>query len=146
MGTRPTWPAGRGAGRVLVAKLGLDGHDVGAKFIGRLLRDNGFDVVYLGIRRTPEEVVRAAVDEDVDLIGLSMLSGSHGTLVEKVLEQLAAEADDAPPVVLGGVVPDEDHPRLTRLGVRAIFNAGVPTDEMVARIRELVAEQRGGGH
>lgn len=129
-------------GRVLVAKLGLDGHDVGAKFISRLLRDNGFEVVYLGIRQTPEAVVRAAVDEDVDIVGLSMLSGSHGVLVGKVLELLSAEGAGDLPVVLGGVIPAADRPLLEGLGVAAIFDAGVPPDALVRRITELATGDR----
>jgi methylmalonyl-CoA mutase C-terminal domain/subunit len=144
-GTRALATASRRdrTGKVLVAKLGLDGHDVGAKFVARLLRDHGFEVVYLGIRQTAESVVRAAVDEDVDVIGLSMLSGSHLALVEHVLRLLHEEQDDTPPVVLGGVIPPEDHEALRALGVRKIFNAGTPTAELVAAVRALVKEPHG---
>ena len=130
------------AGKVLVTKLGLDGHDIGAKVVARLLRDEGFEVVYLGIRQTAEAVVRAAVDEDVDVIGLSVLSGSHVALVERVFGLLAAEDEQAPPVVLGGVVPPEDHEHLSAIGVRSIFTAGTPLTAMVATIRALAAERQ----
>jgi methylmalonyl-CoA mutase C-terminal domain/subunit len=131
-----------GPGRVLVAKLGLDGHDVGAKFISRLLRDNGFEVIYLGIRQTPEAVVRAAIDEDVDVLGLSMLSGSHGVLVAKVLELLAAEGAEDLPVVLGGVIPAGDRAQLEELGVAAIFDAGVAPEVLIQRISTLASADR----
>lgn len=129
-------------GRVLVAKLGLDGHDVGAKFVSRLLRDSGFEVVYLGIRQSPEAVVRAAIDEDVDVVGLSMLSGSHGVLVGRVVELLAAEGATDLPVVLGGVIPAADRAHLESLGVAAIFDAGVPPEVLVRRISELACGVR----
>jgi methylmalonyl-CoA mutase C-terminal domain/subunit len=127
-------------GKILVAKIGLDGHDVGAKFIARLLRDNGFEVVYLGIRQRVEAVVRAALDENVDVVGLSILSGSHVALVERVCALLAEQDDDPPPVVLGGVIPQEDHEELRSRGVRAIFNAGTSPETMVDVIRRLVVD------
>ncbi|MPZ62994.1 MAG: methylmalonyl-CoA mutase [Propionibacteriales bacterium] len=132
-------------GRVLVAKLGLDGHDVGAKFVSRLLRDNGYEVVYLGIRNTAEAVARAVVDEDVDVVGLSMLSGSHLALVTRVFALLEAEDDDIPPVVVGGVIPTEDHEPLKAMGVRAVFTAGTPVADMIEVIADLVAERRRTG-
>ncbi len=128
------------AGRILVAKIGLDGHDVGAKYAARLLRDNGFEVVYLGIRQRVEAVVRAALDENVDVVGLSILSGSHVALVERVCALLAEEDDDPPPVVVGGVIPPEDQETLGELGVRAIFNAGTSPQTMVDVIRRLVVD------
>ncbi|TFV90253.1 cobalamin B12-binding domain-containing protein [Blastococcus sp. CT_GayMR20] len=128
------------AGRVLVAKIGLDGHDVGAKYVARLLRDSGFEVVYLGIRQRVEAVVRAAIDENVDIVGLSILSGSHVALVERVCALLAEEDDDPPPVVVGGVIPPEDHQALKELGVRAIFNAGTSPEQMVDVMRRLVID------
>jgi methylmalonyl-CoA mutase C-terminal domain/subunit len=132
--------AGEPAGKVLVAKIGLDGHDVGAKYVARLLRDNGFEVVYLGIRQRVEAVVRAALEENVDVVGLSILSGSHVALVERVCALLAEQDDDPPPVVLGGVIPPEDHERLKGFGVRAIFNAGTSPDTMVDVMRRLVID------
>lgn len=125
--------------RVLVAKLGLDGHDVGAKFVARLLRDRGFEVIYLGIRQMPQAVVRAAVDEDVDVIGLSMLSGAHQVLVGKLMELLEAHGAADVPVVLGGVIPPPERPALQDLGVAAIFDAGTPSDLMVSTIRKLAS-------
>jgi methylmalonyl-CoA mutase C-terminal domain/subunit len=137
-----SWSAGvpEQAGKVLVAKIGLDGHDVGAKYVARLLRDNGFEVVYLGIRQRVEAVVRAALEANVDVVGLSILSGSHVALVERVCVLLAEQDDDPPPVVLGGVIPPEDHEALKRFGVRAIFNAGTSPDTMVDVIRNLVLD------
>jgi methylmalonyl-CoA mutase C-terminal domain/subunit len=127
-------------GKILVAKIGLDGHDVGAKYVARLLRDSGFEVVYLGIRQRVEAVVRAALEENVDVVGLSILSGSHVALVERVCALLAEEDDDPPPVVLGGVIPPEDHETLHELGVRAIFNAGTSPESMVEVIGRLVED------
>jgi methylmalonyl-CoA mutase C-terminal domain/subunit len=124
--------------------VGLDGHDVGAKYVSRLLRDNGFEVIFLGIRQLPESVVRAAVDEDVDVIGLSVLSGSHLALVGRVLELLRAEHAEPVPVVVGGVIPPDDHDALRALGVSAVFNAGTPVASMVEQVRALAAEWRGG--
>ncbi|WP_281690360.1 cobalamin B12-binding domain-containing protein [Pseudonocardia thermophila] len=133
-------PVPASAGKILIAKIGLDGHDVGAKYVARLLRDSGFEVVYLGIRQPVEAVVRAAVDENVDVVGLSILSGAHTTLVERVCSLLAETDDDPPPVVVGGVIPAEDHEELRRLGVRAIFDAGASLDEIVGVMRRLVDE------
>lgn len=131
-------PADAGqVGKVLVAKIGLDGHDVGAKYVARLLRDNGFEVVYLGIRQRVEAVVRAALEENVDVVGLSILSGSHVTLVQQVCFLLSQEDDDPPPVVVGGVIPPEDHEILKQLGVRAIFNSGTSPGTMVDAIGRL---------
>jgi methylmalonyl-CoA mutase C-terminal domain/subunit len=128
-------------GRVLVSKLGLDGHDVGAKVVARLLRDAGFEVIYLGIRQTAETVVKIALEEDVDVLGLSILSGSHRPLVTKVLDLLGS-VPTPPAVVLGGVVSPADHAYLVGRGVRAIFGAGARPDEIVSGVRHLVAERR----
>jgi methylmalonyl-CoA mutase, C-terminal domain len=130
-----------GGGRVLVSKLGLDGHDVGAKVVTRLLRDAGFEVIYLGIRQTAETVVKVALEEDVDVLGLSILSGSHRPLVTKVLD-LLGDVPTPPAVVLGGVVSPADHAYLVGRGVRAIFGAGARPEEIVGRVRALVAERR----
>jgi len=125
--------------RVLVAKVGLDGHDRGAKVVARVLRDAGMDVIYTGLHRTPDEVVAAAVQEDVDILGLSLLSGAHMTLVPRIVELLRrADATDIA-VVVGGVIPDEDVPELLRLGVGAVLLQDTPPDEIVQRLRVLAA-------
>jgi methylmalonyl-CoA mutase C-terminal domain/subunit len=125
--------------RVLVAKVGLDGHDRGAKVVARVLRDAGMDVIYTGLHRTPDEVVAAAVQEDVDILGLSLLSGAHMTLVPRILELLRrADASDIA-VVVGGVIPDEDVPELLRLGVGAVLLQETPPDEIVQRLRALAS-------
>jgi methylmalonyl-CoA mutase C-terminal domain/subunit len=123
--------------RVMVAKLGLDGHDRGAKLVVRLLRDAGMEVIYTGLRRTPAQVVAAAVDEDVDVLGLSVLSGAHIALVEQVLQELrAADADDIP-VVLGGTVSSGDARRLLELGVSEVFPVRSDITTIPDRIRAL---------
>lgn len=125
--------------RVLVAKIGLDGHDRGAKVVARTLRDAGMDVIYTGLHRTPEEVVTAAMQEDVDVLGVSILSGAHMTLVPRVIELMkAGEADDIA-LVVGGVFPDEDVPTLKQMGVSEVVPQETPPDTIVRLIRELVA-------
>ena len=127
--------------RVLVAKVGLDGHDRGAKVVARVLRDAGMDVIYTGLHRTPEEVVDAAVQEDVDVLGVSILSGAHMTVFPRVL-QLLKERDAEDIIVLGGgVMPDEDVAELKRLGVKEILLQDTPPDAIVATIRRLVSER-----
>ena len=127
--------------RILIAKVGLDGHDRGAKVIARWLRDAGMDVIYTGLHRTPEEVVSAAVQEDVDVLGVSLLSGAHGTLVPRILALLReADAEDIR-VVVGGVIPDEDIEPLREAGAAAVFDQDTPPDTMVAEIRRI-AETR----
>jgi len=126
--------------RVLVAKVGLDGHDRGARIVARALRDGGMDVIYTGLHRTPEEVVAAAVQEDVDVIGISLLSGAHMTLVPRVLELMRGAGSDAA-LVLGGVVPDEDVPVLEKMGVADVILQETPPDEVVRRVR-AVADRR----
>jgi methylmalonyl-CoA mutase, C-terminal domain len=133
--------------RVIVAKAGLDGHDRGAKVVARALRDAGVEVVYTGLHQTPEQIVAAAVQEDVDAIGLSILSGAHMTLFAKVIE-LLKERDAADIVVFGGgIIPEEDIAELSRMGVARIFTPGAPTTEIVAWVREKfgreVAESQG---
>ncbi len=124
--------------RVLMAKVGLDGHDRGIKIVARALRDAGLEVVYTGLHRTPEQVVAAAVQEDVDVIGVSLLSGAHMTLIPRMLERLrAARADDIL-VVAGGVIPDEDVPVLRAMGVADVMLQDTPPDAIAPRIRELV--------
>ncbi|MGH9019896.1 MAG: cobalamin-dependent protein [Acidimicrobiales bacterium] len=124
--------------RVLVAKVGLDGHDRGVKVVARLLRDAGFEVVYTGLFQTPETVAAAAVDEDVDVVGLSMLSGAHMTLAPLVVEALRA-AGSSVPVVVGGIVPTNDVDELRADGVAAVFGPGATSAEIVETISALVA-------
>ncbi len=124
-------------GRVLVAKLGLDGHDRGVKVVARILRDAGFEVIYTGLRQTPELVVAAAIDEDVDAIGLSMLSGAHLALVPPVCELLRQQHADIP-VLVGGIVPERDAPVLLAAGVRAILEPGASSEQIVATVTELI--------
>jgi methylmalonyl-CoA mutase C-terminal domain/subunit len=124
--------------RVLIAKVGLDGHDRGAKIVARCLRDAGMDVIYTGLHRTPEEVVAAAVQEDVDILGISILSGAHMTLFPRILDLLrAAEAGDIL-VVGGGVIPDEDVPALQAMGVAEVLLQDTSPDVIVTRLRRLV--------
>ena len=126
--------------RVLTAKVGLDGHDRGVKIVSRALRDAGMEVIYSGLHRTPEEIVAAAIQEDVDVIGLSILSGAHMTLFPRILE-LLKERDvlDRFIVVGGGVIPDDDVEALKAMGVRDILGQDTAPDTVAARIRELVA-------
>ena len=125
--------------RVLVAKVGLDGHDRGAKVVARTLRDAGMEVIYTGLHRTPEEVVTAAVQEDVDVIGISSLSGAHMTLIPRVMELMkSADADDIL-LVAGGVFPDEDVQELKQMGVAEVVSQDTPPVEIVQVIQTLVA-------
>jgi methylmalonyl-CoA mutase, C-terminal domain len=124
--------------RVLVAKPGLDGHDRGAKVIARALRDAGMEVIYTGIRQTPEMIAEAALQEDVDVIGMSILSGAHMALFPKVMDLLHDYGMDDVLVVAGGIIPDEDVPGLNALGIQGIFGPGTPTDKIVEFIRENV--------
>jgi methylmalonyl-CoA mutase C-terminal domain/subunit len=127
---------------VLVAKVGLDGHDRGAKIVARCLRDAGMDVIYTGLHRTPEEVVAAAAQEDVDVLGVSLLSGAHMTLVPRIVGLLrTAHAEDVI-LVVGGVIPDEDVPALRALGVADVVLQDTPPDEIVRRVRELAAARQ----
>lgn len=125
--------------RVLIAKPGLDGHDRGAKVIARALRDAGMEVIYTGLRQTPEMIAEAALQEDVDVVGLSILSGAHMALVPRVKELLAANDMDDVLLVIGGIIPDEDIPALKELGVSAIFGPGTNTDATVQHIRTSLA-------
>jgi methylmalonyl-CoA mutase C-terminal domain/subunit len=128
--------------RVLIAKPGLDGHDRGAKIVARALRDAGFEVIYLGLRRTPREIVAAAIQEDVDAIGLSVLSGAHVGLSRKVLAELDSEGVDIP-IVVGGTVPERDVETLRALGVAAVFPTSTPLDDLVAGVRAAIEARRG---
>jgi methylmalonyl-CoA mutase, C-terminal domain len=123
--------------RILIAKPGLDGHDRGAKVVARALRDAGMEVIYAGLRQTPEEIVEAAVEEDVDLIGLSLLSGAHMALFPKVLQLLRARKVRDVPVFAGGIIPDEDVSRLKRLGIRAVFGPGTSLETIVTTARAI---------
>ena len=122
--------------RVLVAKPGLDGHDRGAKIIARALRDAGMEVIYTGLRQTPEMIVNAALQEDVQVIGLSILSGAHNAIVPRLMELLREKEMTDVLVVLGGIIPDEDADELKRQGVAAVFQPGSSLDEIVTFIRE----------
>ena len=121
--------------RVLIAKLGLDGHDRGAKVVARGYRDAGFEVIYTGLHQTPEQIVNAAIQEDVDLVGLSCLSGAHMYLFTKVVEQLREAGADDITVIGGGIIPEEDIPRLKESGIREVFLPGTPLDEIIKRTR-----------
>jgi methylmalonyl-CoA mutase cobalamin-binding domain/chain len=127
--------------RVLIAKVGLDGHDRGVKIVARCLRDAGMDVIYTGLHRTPEQVVMAAVQEDVDILGISILSGAHMTVVPKVLDLLKQQEAEDILVVAGGVIPDEDVAALKGLGVKDILLQDTPPDVIVETMRRLVDER-----
>lgn len=125
--------------RVLVAKPGLDGHDRGAKVIARALRDAGMEVIYTGLRQTPEMIVNAALQEDVQVIGLSILSGAHNAIVPRVMELLRANGMDDVKVVVGGIIPDEDAEELKKQGVAAVFQPGASLDAIVSFIQSAIA-------
>jgi methylmalonyl-CoA mutase C-terminal domain/subunit len=134
---------GPGAGvRLLVGKVGLDGHDRGAKIIARALRDAGFEVIYTGLHQTPEMVVATALQEDVDGIGLSILSGAHMTLFPKIVKLLKEQKRDDVVLFGGGIIPDEDAPRLLEAGVRAIFTPGTTTQQVIDWVRGNVVSKR----
>ncbi len=124
--------------RVLVAKPGLDGHDRGAKVVARALRDAGMEVIYTGIRQTPEMIVRTALQEDVDVIGLSCLSGAHLELFSEVMEGLAQNDMANVIVVAGGIIPEDDIPALEKIGIKAVFGPGTRTSDIVDAIKKLV--------
>ena len=126
--------------RVLIAKPGLDGHDRGAKVIARALRDAGMEVIYTGLRQTPEMIAAAAAQEDVDVIGLSILSGAHHMLCAKLMEQLRARDMADVTVIVGGIIPDEDIPALKALGVAEIFQPGTPTQAIAEFIQTRTAD------
>jgi methylmalonyl-CoA mutase C-terminal domain/subunit len=124
--------------RVLVAKPGLDGHDRGAKVVARALRDAGMEVIYTGLRQTPEMIAEAALQEDVDVVGLSVLSGAHLTLAPKVVDRLKENGLDDVLLVIGGIIPEEDIEPLRQIGVKGVFGPGTSTEDIVAFIREQV--------
>jgi methylmalonyl-CoA mutase C-terminal domain/subunit len=126
--------------RVLVAKPGLDGHDRGAKVVARALRDAGFEVIYTGIRQTPDMIAEAALQEDVDIVGLSILSGAHMALVPKVKDALNKAGLDDVVLLLGGIIPDEDLPALQAMGVKGVFGPGTPTQQIVDFIQAELAQ------
>ncbi len=121
--------------RVLVAKPGLDGHDRGAKVVARALRDAGMEVIYTGLRQTPEMIAEAALQEDVDVVGLSILSGAHLALIPPILKLLKANGQEHVKIFVGGIVPDEDVPRLKEMGVTGVYGPGASTDTIVNEIR-----------
>jgi methylmalonyl-CoA mutase C-terminal domain/subunit len=123
--------------RVLIAKPGLDGHDRGAKLVARALRDAGFEVVYTGIRQRPQQIVAAALQEDVDVVGLSILSGAHVQLTRKVVDALHAAGADDIDVVVGGTIPVSDEDRLRQAGAVAVYPTGTPVEDLVRGVREL---------
>jgi len=130
--------------RVLVAKPGLDGHDRGAKVIARALRDAGFEVIYTGIRRTPAEIAETALQEDVDVLGISILSGAHLELIPLVIQELKArglEPNKDLIVVVGGIIPEEDIPKLKRIGVAEVFLPGTPMFEIIEFLKKNVGEK-----
>lgn len=128
--------------RVLVAKPGLDGHDRGAKVVARALRDAGMEVIYTGIRQTPEMIAEAAVQEDVDVVGLSILSGAHLELFPRVTQLLKERGKDDVLLVAGGIIPDEDIPQLNAMGFSGVFGPGTNTHDLVRFVQDAMARQR----
>jgi methylmalonyl-CoA mutase C-terminal domain/subunit len=126
--------------RILIAKPGLDGHDRGAKIIARALRDAGMEVIYTGLRQTPEQIVAAAIQEDVDAIGVSILSGAHMTLFPRILELMRERGIGDIPLFGGGIIPDEDIPKLKAAGVDEIFTPGTPIETIISYIRKRLGQ------
>lgn len=126
--------------RVLVAKPGLDGHDRGAKVVARALRDAGMEVIYTGLRQTPEMITESALQEDVDAVGLSILSGAHMALAPRILELLRANGQEHVKVFLGGIIPDEDAPKLIEMGISGVYGPGTSTDQIINDIRATVQQ------
>jgi methylmalonyl-CoA mutase C-terminal domain/subunit len=131
--------------RVLVAKPGLDGHDRGAKVVARALRDAGMEVIYTGLRQTPEMIVEAALQEDVNAVGLSILSGAHMALMPRILELLQDNGLEHVKVFIGGIIPNEDIPRLKEMGVIGVYGPGTLTDDIIYDIRQAVNAEYSGG-
>ena len=127
--------------RVLIAKPGLDGHDRGAKVVARALRDAGMEVIYTGLRQTPEMIAEAALQEDVDVVGISILSGAHMALVPRILELMEANGQGDVKLFLGGIIPDEDITQLTKMGVSGVYGPGASTEDIVVQIRADVLER-----
>ena len=128
--------------RVLVAKPGLDGHDRGAKVVARALRDAGMEVIYTGLRQTPEMIAEAALQEDVDVVGLSILSGAHMALAPRILELLKKNGQDQVKVFIGGIIPDEDIPHLNAIGFTGVFGPGTNTNDLVKFVQNEMAKRR----
>ncbi len=128
--------------KVLVSKLGLDGHDRGAKVVARALKDAGFDVVYLGVHQTPESVVNTAIEEDVDIIGVSILSGSHIELAQDLMKLLKEKGIDYIPVFMGGIIPPQDIPILKKIGVKEVFGPGTPLKTIIQKVYEMAVKKR----
>lgn len=126
--------------RVLIAKPGLDGHDRGAKVVAKALRDAGMEVIYTGLRQTPEQIVKTAIQEDVDLIGLSILSGAHMNICPKLLELMKENDIENIPVFVGGIIPPDDAEELKRMGIKEVFGPGTPLSTIVEKIRQLFSE------
>lgn len=125
--------------RVLVAKPGLDGHDRGAKVVARALRDAGMEVIYTGLRQTPDMIAESALQEDVDAVGLSILSGAHMALLPRILELIRSNGQEQVKVFVGGIIPDEDAPRLREMGVAGVYGPGTLTEDIVRDIRQAVS-------
>ncbi|MGQ9566085.1 MAG: cobalamin B12-binding domain-containing protein [Candidatus Bathyarchaeales archaeon] len=127
--------------RVLIAKPGLDSHDRGAKIVARALRDAGMEVIYTGLRQTPEQIVETALQEDVDVIGLSILSGAHTTLFPRIMELVKEKGLDDVLVFAGGIIPEEDIPEMKKLGIKEIFGPGTPTETFVKYVKENIQKK-----
>lgn len=128
--------------RVIVAKPGLDSHDRGAKIVARAFRDAGMEVIYTGLRQTPEQIVETALQEDVDVIGLSILSGAHMTLFPKIVGLMKQKGLEDILVFAGGIIPDQDIPALKKMGIKEVFGPGTPTDELVRFVRDNVGKRK----
>ena len=124
--------------RILIAKPGLDGHDRGAKVVARALRDAGMEVIYTGLRQTPEMIAESALQEDVDVVGLSILSGAHMALLPRILELLRANGQENVKVFVGGIIPDEDVPRLIEIGVAGVYGPGTLTEQVIQDVHQSV--------
>lgn len=124
--------------RVLIAKPGLDGHDRGAKYIAKALRDSGMEVIYTGIRQTPDEIATAAIQEDVDVVGVSLLSGAHNELFPRIFEALKKQGGGDIPVIGGGIIPEDDIAGLKKLGVKAVFTPGTRIEDVIQEIKKLL--------
>jgi methylmalonyl-CoA mutase C-terminal domain/subunit len=128
--------------RVLIAKPGLDGHDRGAKVVARALRDAGMEVIYTGLRQTPEMIAESALQEDVDAVGLSILSGAHMTLIPEIINHIHGNGQENVKIFVGGIIPDEDIPRLKSMGVTGLYGPGTSTRDIIADIRsEVLSEE-----
>lgn len=124
--------------RILIAKPGLDGHDRGAKVVAHALRDSGFEVIYTGLRQTPEQIVKTALQEDVDLIGLSILSGAHLKLCDRILQLAKKERIDHIPIFVGGIIPNDDAKVLKQMGIKMVFGPGTPLSTIIEKVKETL--------